>query len=135
MSFIARLEKLIDDGFFEENKIDTLLLFGGTNDSWSNAPLGDKKDADWTKEDLFCVLPAFSYLINLMQTKLPEVKVYCILNTWLKPEIAEYYTAVCNAHGVDVIQLCNIDKICGHPTILGMEQIKDQILNSIRSNR
>ena len=131
VSFIARLEKLLDDGFFVENKIDTLFLFGGTNDSWSNAPLGEKKDADWTKEDLYCVLPAFSYLINVLKTRLPEVKVYCILNTWLKPEIAEYYTAVCEANQVDAIKLHDIDKICGHPTTLGMASIKEQVLDHI----
>ena len=131
VSFIARLEKLLDDGFFVENKIDTLFLFGGTNDSWSNAPLGEKKDADWTREDLYCVLPAFSYLINVLKTRLPEVKVYCILNTWLKPEIAEYYTAVCEANQVDAIKLHDIDKICGHPTTLGMASIKEQVLDHI----
>ena len=131
VSFIARLEKLLDDGFFVENKIDTLFLFGGTNDSWSSAPLGEKKDADWTREDLFCVFPAFSYLINVLKTRLPEVKVYCILNTWLKPEIAEYYTAVCEANQVDAIKLHDIDKICGHPTTLGMASIKEQVLDHI----
>ncbi len=131
ISFIARLEKLLGDGFFVENKIDTLFLFGGTNDSWSNAPLGEAKDSDWTKEDLFCVFPAFSYLINVLKTRLPEVKVYCILNTWLKPEIAEYYTAVCEANQVDAIKLRDIDKICGHPTTLGMASIKEQVLDHI----
>ena len=70
-----------------------------------------------------------------METKLPEVKVYCILNTWLKPEITEYYTVTCKAHAVDVIQLQSIDKICGHPTILGMKQIKDQILDYVSGKK
>ena len=118
----------MEKGFFSKNEVDTIIVFGGTNDSWSNAPLGEAKDSDWTKEDLYCVLPAFSYLINVLQTRLPEVKVYCILNTWLKPEITEYYTATCKAHAVDVIQLHDIEKVCGHPTILGMAAIKDQIL-------
>ena len=53
VSFIARLEKLLDEGFFKENKIDTIFLFGGTNDSWSNAPLGEKIHTGHTKEDLY----------------------------------------------------------------------------------
>ncbi len=133
-SFIARLEKLLEEGFFEENKIDTLFLFGGTNDSWSNAPLGEKIHTGQTKEDLYCVFPAFSYLINLLVEKLPSVKVYCILNTWLKPEIAEYYTDTCERCGIDVIKLHSIDKICGHPSILGMKQIKEQILDFAKSD-
>ena len=131
VSFIARLEKLLDEGFFEENKIDTLFLFGGTNDSWSNAPLGEKIHTGHTKEDLYCVFPAFSYLINLLKTRLPEVKVYCIINTWLKPEIAEYYISVCENQGVDAIVLHDVEKICGHPSIDGMKAIKEQILEFI----
>ena len=30
-SFIARFDKLADEGFFSENKIDTFFLFGGTS--------------------------------------------------------------------------------------------------------
>ena len=133
VSFIARLEKLLDEGFFDENKIDTLFLFGGTNDSWSNAPLGEKKDAEWTRDDLFCVFPAFSYIIDLLKTRLPNVKVYCIINTWLKPEIAEYYKATCDKRGVDAIVLHDIDKICGHPSIEGMRSIKEQIVDFVKN--
>lgn len=132
-SFITRLEKLIDNGFFKENKIDTLFLFGGTNDSWANAPLGEKVYTGQTKEELYCVFPAFSYLINLLLEKLPTVKVYCIINTELKNEIAEYYKAVCERCGVDAIELHDIDKTCGHPTVKGMQEIKEQILNFAKS--
>ena len=57
-SFIYRLEKLTQEGFFTENKIDTVFVFGGTNDSWSNAPLGELKYDDFKEEELFSVLPA-----------------------------------------------------------------------------
>lgn len=33
ISFIARFEKLLKNGYFEENHVDTIFLFGGTNDS------------------------------------------------------------------------------------------------------
>ena len=49
VSFIARMEKLSDAGFFEENKIDTFFLFGGSNDSWSDAPLGEPMNSGWKK--------------------------------------------------------------------------------------
>jgi hypothetical protein len=41
-SFIYRLRQLIAEGFFEKNKIDTVLVFGGTNDNWCCAPLGKR---------------------------------------------------------------------------------------------
>ena len=34
-SFICRLNKLTDAGFFRENEINTVFVFGGTNDSWA----------------------------------------------------------------------------------------------------
>ena len=58
--FIARIEKLIKEDYFKKNKVDTLLLFGGTNDNWSDAPLGEEVYSDWTKEDLYNVFPGFT---------------------------------------------------------------------------
>ena len=61
-SFICRYEKLFDSGFFNENEIDTIFVFGGTNDAWADAPLGEIKYTDIKREDLFSVLPAICYL-------------------------------------------------------------------------
>ena len=58
-SFTKRIENLIEEGFFKNNKIDTFFLFGGTNDSCADAPLGEKIHSGWTKEDLYHVFPAF----------------------------------------------------------------------------
>ena len=130
-SFIGRMEKLFREGYFEQSQIDTFFLFGGTNDSWANAPLGEGKDSDWTTEDLYQVLPAFSYLTNLLVSKLHDTKIYCIINTQLKPEVSEYYQSVCKQRNIDCIVLHDIDKVCGHPTIKGMQQIKEQVLRYI----
>ena len=55
---------LLDDKIIkkDENRIDTFFLFGGTNDSWANSPLGDRLTSDWKDADLYNVFPAFSYL-------------------------------------------------------------------------
>ena len=132
-SFIARLEKLINEGYFEKNKIDTFFLFGGTNDSWSGAPIGDGMDNGWTKEDLYKVLPAFSYLINLITKNLFDTKVYCILHSELKDEIYSYYKEVCENNNIDTIELKDIDKVYGHPTVKGMMQIQSQVLGFIKA--
>lgn len=134
-SFIARIDKLIEKGYFAENKVDTLFLFGGTNDSWSNAPLGEAKYSDWTKADLYNVLPAFSYLIDRLVKNLPDTKIYCIINTELKNEISEFYKSVCNKENVDVIELYDIEKVRGHPTVKGMKSIKEQILDYINERK
>lgn len=131
ISFVARLDKLLEEGFFKENKIDTFFLFGGTNDSWAEAPLGEEILADWKKEDLYNVFPAFSYLINTIVHNFADAKIYCILNTRLKDEISQFYTRICHEKGVDLIVLHDIDKIHGHPTVDGMKKIKEQVLEYI----
>ena len=86
-SFIYRFEKMLDEGFFARNQIDTLLVFGGTNDSWANAPLGEMMYKDWTQKDLYSVLPAIGYLLNLLKENFADTKVVCILNSdEYKPE-------------------------------------------------
>ena len=135
ISFIARMEKLISKGFFKQNKIDTFFLFGGTNDSASGAPLGEKMYSDWTKADLYNVFPAFTYLVNLIKTNFPDAKVYCIINNCMKEEIVEFYGSVCKANDIGVILLHDIDKINSHPTIKGMLEIKKQVLEYITSNQ
>ena len=132
-SFIARFIKLKEEGYFEENKVDTLFLFGGTNDNWSNAPVGNPVESDWTKEDLYNVFPAFSYLINLIKTTLPDAKVYCILNSDLRDEVDDFYKLICRKNEVPLIELYDIEKREGHPTVKGMETIKNQVLEFIKN--
>lgn len=133
-SFIARFEKLLKDGYFKENRVDTFFLFGGTNDSWANSPLGNKIYSDWSFADLYNVFPAFSYLIHMITLNLPQTKIYCIINAdELKHEITTFYKFVCEKNDVEIIELHNIDKVHGHPTIKGMMEIKDQILDCIKS--
>lgn len=131
ISFIGRVQKLLNDKYFEKNRVDTLFLFGGTNDSWADAPLGEGKKSAWSTSDLYNVLPAFSYLVNLLISEFPNAKIYCILNTELKSEITDFYKSVCEENNIDIIELSNIDKIHGHPTIKGMQQITEQILDCV----
>lgn len=128
ISFTARLEKLFDEGFFEDNKIDTIFIFGGTNDFWAGSPLGEVMTADWQKQDLYSVFPAFCYMLDLLKKKLPDVRIVKIINTELGPEITEGLAEISASYGIDCIRLKWIDKIQGHPSIRGMEKIKDQII-------
>lgn len=133
-SFICRLNKLIDAGFFKENEINTVFVFGGTNDSWANAPLGKLQYSGWEKQDLFSVLPAFCFFINKLKETLPNADIICIINTELKDEISEGFITACKHYGTKYIALQNIDKRGGHPTVKGMEAIKNQILDNFKQN-
>jgi len=131
ISFIGRLDKLDAQGYFSKNKIDTFIIFGGTNDSWANSPVGELKYADWTKEDLFQVLPAFCYLLKRVRECVPDARVLCMINTELKEEITENFRIACDKHGVEVIAPDHISKQNGHPNIRGMREIADAVKNHL----
>jgi len=131
-SFICRLHKLIERGFFKDNKIDKVFVFGGTNDSWSDAPLGSMKYEDWEREDLYFVLPAICYFLKTLKEQLPEAEIYCLINTELKSEIDEGLKKACQIYGVTSISFDSIDKRGGHPTIKGMQDIKNTVLKVLR---
>lgn len=131
-SFIYRLRQLISTDFFHKNKIDKVFVFGGTNDSWSNAPLGEAKFDNFEEKDLYFVLPAICYFLNLLKETLPKADIYCLINTDIKPEIALCMKKACKKYGITPITFDTIDKKCGHPTILGMKNIKDRVLEVIK---
>ena len=133
-SFIARFDQLAEKGFFEENQIDTLLLFGGTNDVGAHSPVGELQYGDWTKEDLKQALPAYCYLLHRAKECIPNVRVVCIINSSLKPVYADGYRAACAHEGIECINLADIDKHNGHPTVKGMAQIKEHLLRYFAEN-
>lgn len=118
-SFITRLTEL--------GNPDIIFIFGGTNDSWANAPIGEYKYADWTKEDLYTFRPAMAYLLEHVIDHYPNVKIYFLLNNGLKEEINETVLTVCGHYGIPCIVLRDIDKISSHPSVKGMRQISEQV--------
>ena len=133
-SFIYRLNQLYEKGFFEENKIDTVFIFGGTNDCWAESPLGEETFTDYSHENLFNVLPALAYIIKRVKEILPDANVLFIVNDTLKPEISKTVISASNHFGTSYLLLRDIDKSNGHPTVKGMEEIKNQIVDFILSN-
>lgn len=133
-SFITRFDGLVQDGFFKDRKIDTVFLFGGTNDSWADSPIGELMFSDWTREDLFSALPAFCYLLNRMKEVLPSSRIICIINTELKQKIADGFKTACDKFGVEKIELRDIEKWSGHPNRVGMKQICEQVLSYLKTN-
>ena len=106
---------------------DIILICGGTNDSWADSPIGEYKYEDWTPEDLFFFRPAMASMLNKIRLHYPNVEVYFILNSELKPEINESVDVVCAHYGVPVIKMHAIDKSHGHPNRAGMKAFADQV--------
>ena len=131
-SFIIRTDRLIKQGFFEKNKIDTVLVLGGTNDSWIDSPIGDFVFEGFNDENKKDVLPAFAYLLTTLKDTLPEAKILPIINCELKPEIMDGFEKISNTLGISPLRLENVAKLNGHPSIQGMIQIKDQVLDFLK---
>ncbi len=124
--FINRLNKLYDEGFFEENQIDYVFVLGGTNDNGGHV-LGEEMYSGWTDSDLNKVLPAICYFFSRIREILPNAEIYGITNLRMKQELIDaidHATAHVNGHFVGI----KVELESSHPTAVGMQQIKDEIL-------
>lgn len=123
-SFVTRLIRLGDP--------DIILICGATNDSWAGSPIGEYKWADWTEKDLFSFRPAMAKMLSDIKQLYPGAEVFFILNDKLKPVINESVHEICQYYKVQCIDLQQIDKQSGHPSVKGMKAMADQVLEAIR---
>ena len=130
-SFIYRFRKFAQEGFFVDKKIDTVFIFGGTNDYWANAPLGEVK-TNYTEQDLFCVLPAICCLMKEVRAQFDSAKIYFIINSDLDEKIDFCVKQNASLYGIEYIELENIDKQNKHPTPKGMKSICEQVIKAIQ---
>ena len=126
-SFVTRLKQL--------GSPDIIYIIGGTNDDWAKSPMGEYKYADWTAADLYQVRPATAYLVASILDYYPGTEVTLIINSEMRPDVAESLETIAKHYGIGCVKLHDIDKRAGHPTVKGMAQIATQIAsyeNSIR---
>lgn len=123
-SFTTRLDNL--------GSPDVIFVFGGTNDAWANAPIGDFKYQDWKRADMYCFRPAMAYLMDHLLERYPTADIYVLSNCDIKQDVTESMAQICQHYGVKMIQLENIDKKNGHPTMKGMTEIANQIIKVIK---
>lgn len=128
-SFVGRFEKLVSEGFFNDNPIDLFFVFGGTNDAWAESPLGELKYSGYSEDDLRSALPAFCYLLQRIRDCVPGTRIVNILNdVVIKSELTDGYREACRHLGVECVEIGDFDRMDGHPTALGMEQIEKAVL-------
>ena len=122
-SFIARMKEI--------GNPNILLIFGATNDSWANSPIGEYKYADWTEADLKSFRPALAYLFDWLLTHKPGMRIYFILNTHMKEEINSSVDTICAHYGIPYVRLENISLQSGHPDQAGMSAIARQVAREL----
>ena len=123
-NFIARVDSL--------GNPDIIFVFGGTNDAWAKSPEGEYQYADWTKVDCKNFRPALACLFDMLQKRYPNAVIYSLLNSELQESINESFREICKHYNIQLIELHDIDKQNGHPSISGMKSICDQLLEAIQ---
>ncbi len=121
ISFITRMKSDIPDS------VDVIFVFGGTNDSWADSPIGELKYADWTTDDLKSFLPAACYLFDYLTRTFSHAKIINITNYGLSEAVTQGLSDVCNHYGVSNVVLSPIELREGHPTAKGMLSIAKQV--------
>lgn len=123
-SFLSRMDQL--------GNPDVILIFGATNDSWAGEPVGEYKYQNLSKADFYTFRPAMAFMLQHMTNRYPNVDIYFILNSELRDDITESCKTICSHYGVECLQLRDIHKINGHPSIKGMRAIADQVLKMMK---
>ena len=132
-SFAGRIKKLIEDAFFEDNRVDTLFIYGGLNDYWAHSPLGEPVYGGWTDQNLYQVYPALCYILSQIQAASPDTRIIFIIEEYLGEEMKAGFGQICDHYGVETISVNNISKQESHPDLKGMDQITDQIISYLES--
>lgn len=114
---------------------DILLIFGATNDSWAKSPLGEFVYDKISRDMLYEFRPALGKLLSEAQNRYPGTKIVFIVNTELKSEISSSIIEVCRHYGIRYIELRDIDKQHGHPSVKGMIQIKNQVMKFLNNEK
>ena len=121
-NFISRVDSL--------GNPDIIFVFGGTNDAWANSPMGEYQYSDWTKDDCKYFRPALACLIDMLQKRYAQAEICFILNSELREPVNESMREVCKHYNVKLVELHDIEKQNGHPSINGMKSICDQLLEA-----
>ena len=74
--------------------------------------------------------PALACLIDMLQKRYSKAEICFILNSELKDQVNESMREVCKHFNVKLVELHDIEKQNGHPSISGMKSICDQLLEA-----
>ncbi len=135
ISFVSRITKLIDENYFDDNRIDTLIVYGGLNDCWAGVPLGEIIYEDFTNDSLFSFFPALSCIFYRMNEASPNTKLVFVLESQLTDSMKSGIREICAHYSVDLIEAEPLELQNSHPTKSGMESLTEQIITHLKSEK
>lgn len=130
-SFINRFDKTMGKDRVLELKPDVIIVFGGTNDSDKNSPIGTVKYSDWTESDLDTFGGAFSKLMSDLQYWNPSTRIINIQSDLLEPDYALIMKEVTTALGIENVLIPAYSSVGAHPDVQGMKTIANTLMKVI----
>lgn len=106
---------------------DIILIFGATNDSWADAPIGEFKYNGITRDDLKSFRPALAYLLETAIDRYPNARIYYMVWDGIKPELINSAEEISRHYAVPFLVIRDIEVKNGHPTVKGMQSITRQV--------
>ena len=106
---------------------DLILVCAATNDSWDGEQLGIWKYSDWQEHDLYTFRPAMAKFCHEMKRLYPTTRIVFILNSELKEDFTDAIHVILKHYGIECLDLHDIDKQAGHPSVKGMKAFADQV--------
>ncbi|MBQ7386897.1 MAG: hypothetical protein IJW03_01895 [Clostridia bacterium] len=133
-SFVTRVRELIDNGFFDENSVDTLIIYGGLNDCWAQSPRGDIKYSEITESDLYSFYPALSLIFSSVRDHSPNTRIIYIIEEQLDNAMKDGIRQITEHYGIETVAPQGVELHYSHPTYDGMKAISDQIIDALAEN-
>ena len=111
---------------------DTIVVFGGTNDSWAGVSVGDYKYSGFTEDDLKTFRPAFAYMCEYLQKHNPNADIYVVINSGLSYDVSASMTTIAEHYGIAYVELPDFNKpYGGHPGVEGQTAIYNAVKDVI----
>ncbi len=134
-SFVTRATQLIKNGFFQENRVDTVLIYGGLNDCWAQSPRGEIKYENITNTELYSFFPALSYLFQTIQNCSKNTRIIFIIEEQLDNAMKDGIKEIALHYSVETISPVGAELQGSHPTLKGMKTIAEQILSALSNTK
>ncbi len=133
-SFVTRISELVRSGFFRENSVDTLIIYGGLNDCWAQSPRGDIKYNGITDSDLYSFYPALSFILSSVREHSPKTRIIVIIEEQLDDGMKDGIRQIAAYYGSETVEPHGIELHGSHPSAKGMKAISEQIIDALSAN-
>ena len=123
-SFITRVQN--DLG--ADKDLDTILVYGLTNDLWRKNERGQLQYDGYTTGDLNKVYPALCATLGFLKSTHPAARIVFITNPFFDKDLVDAVATATRHFGIEHCHLTEFERVEGHPTEKGMKTIANQVI-------